>query len=77
MSQWSYLHLSRDSVCVRQPIGAIRARPSRVRQALNDFESQGAPLLAVFERWEALVFPPHGFLRLAGSVRVGPWFVIK
>jgi hypothetical protein len=27
-----------------------------MRQALSDFEVMGAPLLAVFERWEAFGF---------------------
>jgi len=49
----------------------------RVRQALSDFEPQGALLLAVFERWEALVFPPHVFLQLTGSMRIGACFLIE
>src|ERR1019366_3285018 len=28
------------------------------RHPLSDFEMAGAPSLAVFERWEALIFPP-------------------
>ena len=40
----------------------------RVRQPLRDFEPRGAPLLAVFERWEALVFPTHVLPQLTGPM---------
>ena len=50
--------------------------PRRVRQPLNDFEPWAAALLAVFERWEALVFLPRVLLRWAGLMRISPDFPI-
>jgi hypothetical protein len=49
----------------------------RVRQALIDFEPQGALLLAFFERWDVLGFPPHVLPWLAGSMRISMCFLIE
>ena len=58
---------------ILSPIGA----GGPVRQPLSDFEPWGAPLLAVFERWEALVLPPHALSQLTGPMRISPCSLIK
>jgi hypothetical protein len=48
-----------------------------VREPLSDFELACTPLLAVFELWEGLAFPPNALLWFADSMRITPGFLIE